>query len=149
MNISDRENIFHKLMRTSKMVSHKTFDSLSEIGLFRGQPPLLMALWNKDCQSRKELCDLMDRKPATITKMVKRLESNDFVTSRIDIVDSRVSRVCLTDKGKAIEEPVKMLHQELQSAVFEGFTDEELNTFGELLDKIRGNMMMVKEYEHE
>jgi DNA-binding MarR family transcriptional regulator len=81
MNNENRERTFHKYMRTSKIMFHKTNERLERVGLSRGQPPLLMSLWKKDKQSRRNLCESMDRKPATITKMVKRLENNGFVTS--------------------------------------------------------------------
>lgn len=153
MNNDDRELLFHKYMRTSKMMFHKTHESVEQVGLSRGQPPLLMSLWRQDKQSRRELCECMDRKPATITKMVKRLENNGFVSSQMDPIDSRISRVCLTDKGRNIEECVKSIHTQLHLNIFKDLSNEELDTFEALLDKIRENMLGMetinKENKHE
>lgn len=139
------DNIFHNFMNASKMVFHITHDQLDQVGLYRGQPPLLFALWERDEQSRKELCQSMKRQPATVTKMVKRLENNGFVTSRPDSMDSRVARVCLTQKGKAIEDHVNQIYTDLEHDIFKGFSKEELKAFEVALGKIRSNIKTITE----
>ena len=144
MKNKSRELIFHKYMRTSKMLSHRTYECMRPIGLSRGQAPLLMALWKEDEQSRSQLCESMERTPATISKMVRRLENNGFVTSRIDDQDSRISRVCLTQKAKDIEDVVKQKQAQLHTSIFKGLSNEELTIFENLLDKIQDNMMTME-----
>jgi len=149
MDNEKRELIFHKYMRTSKMLSHRTYEYMRPIGLSRGQAPLLMALWKEDEQSRSQLCGSMERKPATISKMVRRLENNGFVTSRIDHQDSRISRVCLTQKAKEIEDIVKEKHTQLHTNIFKGLTSEEMTIFENLLDRIQENMMTMENNQGE
>lgn len=133
----DHSNVLvHKYLRTNRWVLNKVHDSLDKIGLYRGQPPLLFALWEKDHLSRKELCIILGVQPATITKMVKRLTQSGYVTSMQDADDSRVSRVCLTNKGKMIEPEVIKTFEDLNKEIFSCLDESELVQFDQLLTKI-------------
>lgn len=135
-----RDELFHKFMHISRKTFHKTHSELESIGLYRGQPPLLFSLWEKDEQSRKELGQSLRVQPATVTKMVKRLSLNGFLTSKQDGEDSRISRVCLTEKGKEVEAQVRGIYDGLKEDVFKGFSDEDLAQFTSYLDKIGSNL---------
>lgn len=147
MHYKESEALYHKFMQTSRMTSQTTHEALEKVGLYKGQPPLLFLLWEKDGQSRSELREVMGTQPATITKMVARLEKNGFVCSRQDEKDLRVSRVYLTDKGKGIEENVSYIFKNLNRQVFSGFNEEELIVFSETLDRIRENIRKLKPIE--
>jgi DNA-binding MarR family transcriptional regulator len=141
MKINTRVEIFHKYMNTSKMTAQKTHEKLEKVGLYKGQPPLLFALWEKDEQSGRELCQVIGVRPATVTKMVKRLKNAGFVTTRQDMEDSRVQRVCLTDKGRAVEDHVREIYEELYKTIFKGFDEEEMKSMEEFMDRIQENIV--------
>lgn len=133
--------IFHRYLHTSKMAFHRTHERVDKVGLYRGQPNLLFALWEKDGQSKKELSENIGRKAATITKMVGRLENNGFVESRRDAEDSRVSRVYLTEKGKSVEKEVRSIYENLRTDIFDGFTEDELAVFDTFMLRIQENIL--------
>jgi DNA-binding MarR family transcriptional regulator len=135
-----KRQLYHLFLYISKQTFNQTHTQLEKIDLYRGQPPLLFALWEKDGRSRKELCNLLTLKPATITKMIKRLEKTGFVFSKQDEEDSRVSRVYLTEKGNKIQEEVKQIYAELEKQTFRDFTDEERSTLTILLKKMEKNI---------
>lgn len=136
--MSDHQNmaLVHRFMRTSRQVTHKVHDKLDAIGLYRGQPPLLFALWEKDGLSRKALCGILGVQPATVTKMVKRLTQSGYVTSLSDERDSRVSRVYLTTMGKAIEPEVRGIFRDLNEEIFACLEEEELVQLEHILSKL-------------
>jgi DNA-binding MarR family transcriptional regulator len=118
----------------------KTHTELEKIGLYRGQPPLLFALWEKDGRSRKELCEIMELQPATVTKMIKRLENEDFIVSKVDEKDARVSRVYLTKKGKEIKGEVEKIYADLEKQLLSGFSMEEREILQKMLISIKTNL---------
>src|SRR6056297_139378 len=141
---NEGHGIIHKYMHTSKMTAHKMHNELEKVGLYRGQPPLLFALWKKDGQSGTELCRILGVQPATVTKMVKRLKNNGFVFTRRDENDSRVTKVCLTEKGRRIEEDVKGIYGEFDRIMFKDFDEEQVKSLEFLLDKIQSNISSIK-----
>ena len=52
---------------------------LESVGLYRGQPPLLFALWHQDGQTHSELAERLHVTPATITRMIQRMEKTGFL----------------------------------------------------------------------
>ena len=113
---------------------------LEEFGLFRGQPPLF-ALWEKEGRTHSELAEHLHVQPATITKMIKRMERAGFVERRQDAEDQRVSRVYLTDAGRNIRDAVEGVWRELEEQTFAGFSLEERTLLNQFLLRIRHNLM--------
>jgi len=114
---------------------------LHDLGLYCGQPWVLGALWRKEGLTHSELSTMLHRTPATITNMIRRMEKSGFVTRRSDPEDQRVSRVYLTDAGRAIQDRVRETWQELEARQFANFTLEERVLMRRLLIQVRDNLM--------
>ncbi len=82
---------------------------LEKLGLYRGQPRLLWFLWEREGQTHYELATRLRVQPATVTKMIQRMEKSGFVKRGADAHDERVSRVYLTDRGSAIRPEVEQV----------------------------------------
>jgi DNA-binding MarR family transcriptional regulator len=114
---------------------------LEEFGLFRGQPPLLCALWEEEGRTHSELAEHLHVQPATITKMIKRMERAGFVERRQDMQDQRVSRVYLTTAGQNVRDAVEGVLRKLEEQTFAGFSSEERALLNQFLLRVRGNLM--------
>jgi DNA-binding MarR family transcriptional regulator len=118
---------------------------LEKIGLYRGQPPLLRILHEEEGLTHTELATRLHVVPATVTKMLQRMEKAGFVSRRPDPEDQRVSRVYLTDAGREIQfEMVAVLHA-LAEETFAGFTLEERDLLWRLLLQVHTNLVRVTE----
>ncbi len=116
---------------------------LEAIGLYRGQPPVLFVLWEQEGLTHTELAEHLHNSPATITKMVQRMEKAGFVQRRPDASDQRISRVYLTDAGKAIRQQVQAVFDTMEAETFAGFTNEERAALRRFLQQIRQNLIKV------
>jgi DNA-binding MarR family transcriptional regulator len=114
---------------------------LEEFGLFRGQPPLLCALWEEEGRTHSELAEHLHVQPATITKMIKRMERAGFVERRQDMQDQRVSRVYLTAAGQNVRDAVEGVLRKLEEQTFAGFSSEERALLNQFLLRVRDNLM--------
>jgi DNA-binding MarR family transcriptional regulator len=83
-------------------------------------------------------------KPATVTVMLNRMVKNGHVERRPDPQDQRVSRVYLTDKGRAAVDEVRAALHTSEDRVLEGITPEEKMLLRRLLIHMFDN---VKKYE--
>jgi len=84
-----------------------------------------MQLWRQDGLAFSKMAHTMGVQPATITCMVERMERAGLVERRKDLEDQRVSRIFLTQKGQALQEPVHDCWAELESLSLTNFTVEE------------------------
>ena len=135
------EPLDHLLAQVCRLLHSRARAVFRTIGLYRGQPPVLRALQEQEGLTHSALAARLQVTPATITKMIQRMERAGFVTRRSDPDDQRVSRVYLTDAGRAIQSKVQQALQELEAQVFAGFTPEEEALAGRLLLRIRENLM--------
>lgn len=140
MDTNNPDSLYSLFLQVIRSHFHRTHEVLDNIGLYPGQPQLLMILSKQDGQSQKDLASKLNIKPATITVMVNRMEKAEFVERRPDPNDQRVSRVFLTEKGKAVCLEVKNLMKTMESECFRHFSIEEKIVLRRLLLQIRDNL---------
>src|SRR5450759_2408007 len=70
------------------MRAHTVFEA---IGVYRAQPLVLDALWQHDGQTHSELATRLHVKPATITRMVQRMDHAGFLSRVRDVRFARQS----------------------------------------------------------
>jgi len=127
-------NICH-LHRTR---ARQLFDA---IGLYRGQPLVLLALWEQEGFTQTELAERLKIAPATVTKMLQRMEKTGFIQRKPDVQDQRVSRVYLTKAGRAIQGDVEAVWKTMQAETFANFTPEERALLRRFLLQTRENLL--------
>lgn len=121
----------------------RTHTLLEEIGLYRGQPPVLHYLQEQDGLSHSELGRRLDVSPATVTKMIQRMEKAGFVQRQPDPADQRVSRVYLTEAGRAIQAELAERLKTIEAEAFAGFSPQDEVAMRRLLTQMRDNLQQV------
>jgi DNA-binding MarR family transcriptional regulator len=128
------------ISRASDLKQRRAHELLDELELYRGQTPVLRALWEQDGLTQTELTARLNRSPSTVTKTVQRLEKAGFVQRGPDESDERISRVFLTDSGRAIRPAVEEVWIRLDRQLFAGLSTQELALLADLLTRVCGNM---------
>jgi len=75
---------------------------LEPLGLTHPQYLVMLALWQQDEPSVKELSALLHLDPGTLSPLLKRLETMGLLTRTRSTSDERVLVVGLTDDGRAL-----------------------------------------------
>jgi MarR family transcriptional regulator, organic hydroperoxide resistance regulator len=135
----------HLLGTVCRLHHSRAFGVFEAIGLYRGQPPVLKMLTERDGRTHTELAEQLHVSPPTISKMVQRMEKASFVVRKPDEHDQRVSRVYLTEAGRAVMADVRRAMDELDAETFAGLSDEEMATFRAFLTRIRDNLLHADE----
>jgi DNA-binding MarR family transcriptional regulator len=128
---------FSGVMRSVHMHSYHNMDTMK---LYPGQPKFLALIKQYEGVTQKELAELHGVKPATITGLLVKLEANQFVKRVPDEADKRILRVYLTPKGRKLAEHSEKFVIDLTEKMFQGFTEEELQMFLSLSQKIIQNL---------
>jgi DNA-binding MarR family transcriptional regulator len=113
---------------------------LEAIGLYRGQPPLLMALWQREGLTQTDLAERLNIAPATITKMLQRMERTGFIRRQPDEADQRISRVYLTEAGRDVQAQVEAVWQTMDGETFAGLSSAERQQLHTYLLALRANL---------
>ncbi|GAA1566956.1 MULTISPECIES: MarR family winged helix-turn-helix transcriptional regulator [Kribbella] len=75
---------------------------LEPMGLTHPQYLVMLALWEFEPVSVKDLSGMLQLEPATLSPLLKRLESAGLLRRDRDTRDERSLAVALTDKGRAL-----------------------------------------------
>ncbi len=120
-----------------------------EIGLSKGQPPVLLFLDHNNGKTQRELSDFLQIKPASITDLLQRMEKNGLVERKRGEKDLRTMRVFITEKGRKKAEEFLEREAALDLLFFQGFQKEEKERFLSSFLKITENIMMESDWEVE
>jgi DNA-binding MarR family transcriptional regulator len=135
-------HLFPQFFREHYERSRSQFDSL---GLARGQPGVLNVLWEKDGLTQTEIGDALHVQPATVTKMVQRMEEAGWVERHEDPDDLRVQRVYLTAAGRQIRPQIECILQTVSEETLAGFSLEEQLLLRRFLIQMRDNLRRVND----
>lgn len=114
-----------------------------KLGLYRGQPTILKLLWERDGQTQTELATAMRIQPATVNKMIQRMEQSGFLTRNPDPDDHRVSRVYLTERANQVRPELDNVIETLAHDELRDFTPEERMLLRRFLIHLRDNLRQV------
>ena len=134
------ESTGYLLARTCKSHRNKAGELLAAIDLYVGQEILLIHLWRENGQSLYEMAECMRVQPATVSRMIERMEKAGLVERRKDLDDGRVSRVFLTEAGQKMREPVHRVWAELESICMANLTSDEKILLRRLLLQVEQNL---------
>ena len=137
--LSKEQETHINLVYTAIYVDTKLEDILSEFSL---DLPLFSILRIVDSRSSKiinikEIQQGMIHKMANTSRLIKVLEDRQLIKREPSKEDKRVVNVSLTEKGSIVMEQLDELTNEYHIQQFSGLSKNELNTFNELLNKVR------------
>lgn len=118
-------------------------DKLDENGI-KGVVPshgdIMAVLFSIEKCTMKELATRIHRTKSTLTILVDKLVMLGLIEKEKSNEDSRITYIILTDKGLAFRSVFEKISKELNSKVYNGFTDDEADAVEHLLEKISNNL---------
>lgn len=108
-----------------------------ETGLTPAQFDIIATLGNTDGMTCKELGEKTLITKGTMTGVLDRLVQKKLLTREASPIDGRSWIAKLTPKGQALFEQTFSAHLAHLNPFFAGFSDLELNTFKQQLDRLR------------
>lgn len=119
-----------------------------KLNMHRSQHMVLMYIANSNANvSQKEIADTFEISPPAVAMLMKRLEKNGYVARESSREDNRCNVITLTEKGKQIVEATNQLGDQCSSIAFNGFSEEEIDMFILLMEKLGKNLKSSREGE--
>ncbi|MDR2214194.1 MAG: MarR family transcriptional regulator [Pseudomonadales bacterium] len=119
----------------------------SELGLTRAQWQVLASLLRFDGMQQKDLAELMDITPITLTGLLDRLERDGWVERRADPVDRRAKRVYLMDKVEPVTKSIRKIGDEIRQQTLSGLSEAQQTHLMRTLQHMRGNLCNRDKFE--
>ena len=134
------EELGYLLVEVSKLHRTQAHAALEALGLYRGQNFVLSALAEQEGLAQSELAERLLVRPPTISNSLERMEAAGWIERRPDAEDRRVSRVYLTDSGRALHDAASSLWLDLEAQTFACLTAEQRHSLWQILLQIRENL---------
>ena len=90
--------------------------------------------------SSRELCELLDVRPSSLSEMLSRAEADGLLTRSTDENDRRIQRITLSEKGSRIIREMEAAADRDAQKKTACLTEEEKKQFCELCDKLSGHI---------
>lgn len=142
--IDPAEKFGHLLFLVSRAHHNLASKVFGEIGLNRGQPPVLFEIGKSDGIVQSDLASKLEMTQATLTNLLQRMERAGFISRVRDQADTRLSRVYLTETGKDVLVQAKILTERMDQTVLKGFSLEEQGLLNNMLNRIHFNLTESK-----
>lgn len=133
-----------EILREIGMIA-RALDSISniefkELDLTKGQYLYVVRICEQPGIIQEQLLDMIKVDRSTATRALQKLEVNGFIEKKTDIHNKKNKKLYATDKGKAVYPFIKRENAYSDSTALEGFSEEEIATVSELLQRMRKNI---------
>ena len=96
-------------------------------------------IYQKDLEKQFGLCR------SSVTNTIQVMEKKGYLQREVVEQDARLKKVVLTEKGMKHHEMMKSIVDGLNEKTLQGITDDELESFFRVIDKLEANLIQQKE----
>ncbi|MEW9834088.1 MarR family winged helix-turn-helix transcriptional regulator [Mesorhizobium marinum] len=110
--------------------------NIRPLGLAPAQFMTLVALWEQDGLTQRELVERLDVEQATMANTLTRMERDRLIERRAHPGDGRSQSIHLTPKAVALREPATAAAGQVNAEALGGLTEEERLLFVDLARRV-------------
>ena len=96
---------------------------------------------------QKDLEKIFNIRRATVSGVLQTMEKNDLIQRITDVTDTRTKKIILNEKAKQILQKCKIKMDELSKNITEGISEEELENFIKIIQKMKQNLERTENYK--
>jgi DNA-binding MarR family transcriptional regulator len=138
--LARHESFGYQVNHLARLLAQALAARIAPHGVVPGQFAQLLALFEQDGLSQRELCDRVRIEQATMANTLRRMERDGLVRCVPDPNDRRRIRVHLTRRARALEHDLIAAARAANAAATEGLTDSEITTYLHLTSQVIDNL---------
>lgn len=116
-------------------------EKLAPLGLYPGQEMMLCQISQSGGGlTQGELAEVLAVQPATVSKMLSRMDAAGLISGCRDANDGRITRLHLTETGQQVHDAVEVVWSDLERQTLANFTIEERVLLRRLLMQVVANL---------
>ncbi len=143
-----RQNFINESFKMVAILEHGGDFAFAQFWLTAKTYGLLSMISNGINTSRDLLCGTYGSKP-NMTKKLKTLEENDFISREVDKHDKRVWRFSLTQKAYDILEKLNPVYDHCNKKIFDNIDEQHIHIALEVIEKCIKNLYNMKDEDLE
>lgn len=133
----------YQVNHLARLLAQALHQQIAPLGVVPGQFAQLLALFEEDGLSQRDLCDRVRIEQPTMANTLHRMERDGLIRRKPDAADGRRAQVMLTARARKLEDPLIAAAQDVNAMATRGITDQELFAFMDTIAKIINNLAVV------
>lgn len=134
--MTKNDELFKRLFSLVTRIHTVSQQRAPQQGSFRGQGRIIFLLAKNEGISQRQLADLAQIKPSSLTQLLERLEKDQLIYRQRDKDDRRIIRVWLTAKGKEKHTNNLLHRRKYEQLLLNEVSDTEKDVFIQVLGKM-------------
>jgi DNA-binding MarR family transcriptional regulator len=140
MNNETNKELYHSLKRLNRLMHRVGHHGMGEHGLHRGQVYLLKTINQNDGLVQRDLAEILDIRPSSITEFLVKMEQDGLVLRKQDDKDQRLMHIHLTEQGRKAIESTDGTESGAYNSLFSCLTTEESSAMVAICNKLCDNL---------
>ncbi|WHZ00950.1 MarR family winged helix-turn-helix transcriptional regulator [Neobacillus sp. YX16] len=133
-----------EILREIGMIA-RALDSISNIEfkeyeLTKGQYLYLVRICENPGIIQEKVAEMIKVDRTTAARAIKKLEMNGFIEKKDDQHNKKIKKLFSTEKGKTVYPFIKSENDYSNTVALEGFSEREVETIFDLLQRVRKNI---------
>lgn len=139
-----------EILREIGMIA-RALDSISNIefkeyDLTKGQYLYLVRIYENPGIIQEKLAEMIKVDRTTAARAIKKLEMNGFIEKKEDTQNKKIKKLFSTEKGNKVYPFIKREHDYSNNVALSGFSETEVETIFNLLQRVRRNVEVDWEF---
>lgn len=130
----------YQINHLGRLLAQALHRRIAPLGVVPGQFAQLLALFEQDGLTQRELCELVRIEQPTMANTLQRMERTSLIRREPDPADGRRMRVVLTARARALEDHLVSAAREVNGIATSGLSDQEVAAFRSTLRQIINNL---------
>jgi DNA-binding MarR family transcriptional regulator len=145
--------VVSSLMKTERMHKAVVDSRISALGIHRGQHSILQEIARAErtpdakALSQKDIAQHFGVSAAAVAMMMKKMESEGYITRNMSSSDNRFNELHLTELGHSMLSQSRDIFHEIDAATYNGISEEDLEIFMRCLEKMQENLSAMPELD--
>jgi DNA-binding MarR family transcriptional regulator len=130
----------YQVNHLARLLAQALHQKIAPLGVVPGQFAQLLALFEEDGLTQRDLCDRVRIEQPTMANTLHRMERDGLIRRKPDAVDGRRARVMLTARARKLEDALTASAQEVNAMATRGLTHQDVSAFMETVAKMINNL---------
>jgi DNA-binding MarR family transcriptional regulator len=139
----------YQVNHLARLLEAALHQRISPLGVVPGQFAQILALYEEDGLTQRQLCDLVRIEQPTMAKTLQRMERDLLIRREPDPGDRRRARVLLTPHARALRSDLVDAATEVNAAATKDLSHREVREFMRTLARIIDNLEIAEEHHEE
>jgi DNA-binding MarR family transcriptional regulator len=139
-HLARKSSLGYQVNHLARLMERALRDRIAPLGVVPGQFPQLLALYEQDGLTQRELCEQVRVEQPTMANTLQRMERDGLVTREPDPDDRRQARVLLTARARELEADLVGAAWAVNAAAARGLAGDEVAALLRMLTQVIENL---------